>query len=199
MQAITWIDRITEETNPWFIANKKENESDLLQATLFYLKDATECLKQNLVAKGALSSSCAAECLARMGQSRYAHLLYSETARIYLKNAESVIATSVRESLWSLREAYEYFVLAEEWPEARQVHDSFLHLAIASRPQFRRPRNRRSATIRKRLQPETEEEKRQPLDISSEAVQSIEKFLQLRKSQSGFVSSPSSPPCGEDG
>jgi hypothetical protein len=190
MEAVTWIDRITEETNPWFLANKKEDENDYLQATLLYLKDATYCLSKNLIVKGALSCSCAAECLAKIGQFQYARLLYSETARIYLANAESVIATSVRESLWSLREAYEYFLLSEDWPEARQVHDRLVYLAKRVDPNFG------DQGVAEAPQSETapltgkSRKEAPPLDSSTGVAESIQQFLLLRKPQSGPVSSP---------
>jgi hypothetical protein len=190
MEAVTWIDRITEETNTWFVANKKEDENDYLQATLLYLKDATDCLKQDQVVKGALSSSCAADCLAKLGQFRYARLLYSETARIYLANAESVIAISVRESLWSLREAYEYFLLAEDWLEARNVHDRLVYLAKRVDPNFG------GHAIAEESQPAAlppvgkSVRESQPLDNSSGVPESIERFLLLRRSRSGPAGSP---------
>jgi hypothetical protein len=182
MEAVTWIDRITEGTNPWFIANKKEDENDYLQAALLYLKDATDCLTQDFVVKAALSSSCAAECLSKMGQSHYAALLYSETARIYLANADSVIGKSVRESLWSLQEAYEYFLLAEDWSEARQTHDRLVSLARRVDPNFGGqgiaetpgPGSKRAEDVRATVL---------PLAISSGVVESIEQFLQVRKSR----------------
>jgi hypothetical protein len=129
MEALTWIDRITDESNPWFVANKMEDERDFASAITFYLKDATDCLKRDLKAKAALSSSCAADCLAEMGQIHYAHRLYAESARTYLSNAESKIGTSVREALWSLREAFEHYQLAEDLGAAGQVRQRLIRLA----------------------------------------------------------------------
>jgi len=190
MEPVTWIDRITVGTNPWFMANRKQDEDDPLQAVLLYLKDATECLGQGLVVKGALSASCAAECLATMGQLQYARRLYSESARIYLVNSESALATSVRESLWSLQEAYEYFLLAEEWQEARQVHDRLTYLAMRVDPNFGERGISEAPQSEKAPLSGSGGNGALPLDSSSAVAESIEKFLLLRKSQSGLSPVP---------
>jgi hypothetical protein len=199
MEAVTWIDRITEETNPWFMANNREDEGDYLAAVLLYLDDATDCLGQRLLVKGALSSSCAADCLEKMGQFRTARVLYSETARIYLANSESAIATSVRESLWSLREAYEYLLLAEEWSEARLVHDRLARLARRVDPSFgplgvteepQPARVRVTADGRKEAP---------PLELSTGVAESIERFLLVRRSPPAGGTTPGRHPAAKRG
>ncbi|MGA2665793.1 MAG: hypothetical protein ABSF83_12715 [Nitrososphaerales archaeon] len=190
MEPVTWIDRITVGTNPWFMANRKQDEDDPLQAVLLYLKDATECLGQGLVVKGALSASCAAECLATMGQLQYARRLYSESARIYLVNSESALATSVRESLWSLQEAYEYFLLAEDWQEARQAHDRLVHLSKRVDPNFGDRGTVESPRSEAAPLPGAARKQALPLDSSTGVAESIEQFLLLRKSSAGPIGKP---------
>jgi hypothetical protein len=187
MEAVTWIDRITDETNPWLVANKKEDENDYARAIVLYLEDATECLRQNQVVKAALSSSCAAECLAKTGKHRDANLLYSETARIYLANADSVITTSVRESLWSLREAYEYFLLAKDLTGARQVHYRLMYLAKRVDPNsgdlgiaLELPRGPAQTTG-------NGGKEELPLESSDGVAASIGQFMTMRRSQAGPV------------
>ena len=182
MQNTTWIDRIAEDSNLWFRATKSEDEEDYLSAIRFYLQDASDCLRQHTLLRAALSSSCAADCLARIGDFTLAHALYSETASIYQENSESIISHSIRESLWSLRETYEYLLLADEKEKAQEIYKRFCLLA-------------------KRVDPFYQDEKIQlpqangilgnlkigrdfHLESSSEVAQAAEKFLQIRKSQS---------------
>ena len=58
------MDRITNESNLWLNAIKMEDEGSYLKAFVFYLKDSSECIKQNSFVRAALSCSCAADCLA---------------------------------------------------------------------------------------------------------------------------------------
>jgi hypothetical protein len=193
MEAITWIERITDETNPWLTANMKEDEHDYLQAVTLYLKDAGECLSQNALVKAALSCSCAADCLAKIGQSYYAQVLYSETAHLYLENADSIIGKSVRESVWSLREAHEYFLLAEDKLGARQAYDRFIHLAsrvdpnVGNQEMNKLPHPKQS--IRGGNGGNTNREEF-PLDNSTDLAESLERFLLLRRSQHGPENEP---------
>jgi hypothetical protein len=186
MEAITWIDRITDETNPWLTATKKEEEDDLPQAAQLYLKDAGECLKQDSLVKAALSCSCAADCLSRVGQLDKAQLLYSEAAHLYLENADFVIGKSVRESLWSLREAHEYFLLAGDKLASRQVSDRLVHLASRVDPnvgneEITRVPQSRTPVIGGKSIKETF-----PLSNSTDMVASLEQFLRLRRSRDGL-------------
>jgi len=183
MQNTTWIDRIADDSNLWFRATKSEDEEDYLSAIRFYLQDASDCLGQHILLRAALSSSCAADCLARMGDLSLSHALYSETASIYQENSEITMSHSIRESLWSLRETYEYLLLAGENQKAQEIYKRFSLLA-------------------KRVDPFYQDEKIQlplangilgnlkigrdltHLKSSTEVVQATEKFLQIRKSRS---------------
>jgi hypothetical protein len=188
MQNTTWIDRIAEDSNLWFRATKSEDEEDYLSAIRFYLQDASDCLRQHTLLRAALSSSCAADCLARIGDFTLAHALYSETASIYQENSESIMSHSIRESLWSLRETYEYLLLADEKEKAQEIYKRFCLLA-------------------KRVDPFYQDEKIQlpqangilgnlkigrdfHLESSSEVAQAAEKFLQIRKSRSYVTTRP---------
>lgn len=111
-----------------------EDGQDLHKATIFYIKDATECLKYNLYMRAALSCLCAADCLSKSGYLEDARRLYLEAAIIYEKNADLVIGKSIRESLWSLQEAYENFLLASDYYRAQQVFDKYLSLARKLNP-----------------------------------------------------------------
>src|SRR5688572_28743148 len=102
MQVKTWLQRLTDESNLWFNAVKAEDEGDLSGAASYYVKDAAECTRQRSLVRAALSCSCAANCLAKMGAGPHARMLYSEPAGIYVENSEIAMSESIRESLWSL-------------------------------------------------------------------------------------------------
>jgi hypothetical protein len=191
MEATTWIDRITDETNPWLTASKKEEESDFPQAVTLYLKDAEECLKQEKLVKAALSCSCAADCLAKIGQFRDAQLLYSETAHLYLENANFVIGKSVRESLWSLRESHEYFLLAEDKLAAQHVYDRLIHLASRVDPNNGSEAIAQLPTPRASILGRRSIEESIPYGMFTGMTESLEQFLRMRRSHHGLEVKPS--------
>lgn len=128
------MDRITNESNLWLNAIKCEDEGDHLEAFLFYLKDSSECVKQNSLVRAALSCSCAANCLATTGNLAAARQLYKQTATMYENNANSVIGNSVREALWSYGEAYEYYHLACENNKAEHIYEKHVSLSRKINP-----------------------------------------------------------------
>ena len=134
MQVKTWLQRLTDESNLWFNAVKAEDEGDLSGAASYYVKDAAECIKQRSLVRAALSCSCAANCLAKMGAGPHARMLYSEAAGIYVENSEIAMSESIRESLWSLQEAFENFTLAGDNDRADAVRSRYVALATRTNP-----------------------------------------------------------------
>mgnify|MGYP006207602731 CR=1 FL=1 len=67
MQVKTWLQRLTDESNLWFNAVRAEDDGNLEDAISYYIKDALECARQRSLVRSALSCSCAANCLAKMG------------------------------------------------------------------------------------------------------------------------------------
>ena len=129
MQTTTWIDRISDESNLWLRANKHEGHSEFATAVKLYLRDASDCLARRAPVKGALSCSCAADCLSRVGLHDLARRLYREAGLAYLDGAESA-RESVREMLWCLREAWVHFQLADD----REIAEGVLRrLSVLSR------------------------------------------------------------------
>ena len=137
MQVKTWLQRLTDESNSWFSAVKAEDDGDFLAAASNYIEDSTRCLEQNLV-RSALSCTCAANCLMQLGAQTHARKLYSLAARIYLDNSGVAMSESIRETLWSMQEALENFVLAGDHKEAENVRTRYLALAARTNP-FGRP------------------------------------------------------------
>ncbi len=111
-----------------------EDEGNYLEAFLNYLKDSSECIKQNSLVRAALSCSCAANCLAMTGNLPAARQLYMQTATIYENNANLVIGESVREALWSYQEAYECFSLACDNVKAQHIYEKYVSLSKKVNP-----------------------------------------------------------------
>jgi hypothetical protein len=128
------MDRITNESNLWLNAIKAEDDGNYIEAFLFYLKDSTECLKQNSLVRAALSCSCAANCLATTGNLTAIRQLYMQTATIYENNANLVIGQSVREALWSYQQAYEYFSLACDDNKTQHIYERYVSLSKKVNP-----------------------------------------------------------------
>jgi hypothetical protein len=134
MQARTWLQKLTDESSLWFNAVKAEDDGDYVTAASFYLKDTVYSGKAGSLVRQALSISCAANCIARIGAGTFAKQLYAESAKLYLKNSEKVIAESIREALWSLEEAYENLLLAGDVTAAKALRIQYLALAARKSP-----------------------------------------------------------------
>ena len=137
MEVKTWLQRLTDESNLWFSAVKAEDEGNFLEAASNYVDDAARCLQQNLV-RSALSTSCAANCLMKIGAISRARTLHLTAAKIYMDNSDMALSGSIREALWSMQEALENFALAGNYKEAVHVRDKYLALSARINP-FARP------------------------------------------------------------
>ncbi len=137
---ITWIDRIIDESNTWFNATKMEDMANYADAIGLYLQDAGDSLARGLLVRAGLSCSCAGDCLVKLEAIAPAKCLYSKSAAIYLENAHSPLAGSIREWLWSLQKAWENFVLADEKTKAEAARDEYLVLAKRVDPFLREPK-----------------------------------------------------------
>lgn len=136
MKIKNWTDKITDESDLWLNAIKMEDGGNFSEASIFYLNDAVESLRRNLLVRAALSCLGAAECLVRMNHHADARKIYLEAAAIYEENSDRIIGESVRESLWSLQEAYENFLLASDYAKAQQIFDKYTFLARKLNPFF---------------------------------------------------------------
>jgi hypothetical protein len=129
-----WLERLTDDANVWLTAVRMEEQADYAKAAALYLDDATKCLEEGTIVRAALSVTCAADCFARLGLTSRSRRLYHVAAMSYWDNADARIGSSVRESLWSLQEAYESFVLAGEEENAEQVRAAFESMARRANP-----------------------------------------------------------------
>lgn len=172
------MDRITNESNLWLNAVKMEDEGNYLKAFVFYLKDSSECIKQNSFVRAALSCSCAADCLAMNGNLAGARQLYLQTAYLYENNVIHVIGNSVREALWSYQEAYEYFNLACENNKAQNIYEKYVSLSRKINPFFGEKEAMESLRIRKTDTESHSGIHTSNMQVSADVDNAIQNFLQ---------------------
>jgi hypothetical protein len=178
-----WLERLTDDANLWLTAVRMEEQGELAKAALLYLEDATACL-QGAVARAALGGTCAADCFAKLGLRAKARRLYHVAGMLYWDNADARMGSSVRESLWSLQEAYECFLLAGEEENAKHVHLLFTSLArranpfIGARDAFRLPTNADLAAELSELGG-AEEAREEPAELAK----AFDAFLKARELQ----------------
>ena len=149
MQVKTWLDRLTESKNVWFSAVRAEDEGHFDNAASYYLNDALECIKQRSLVRAALSCSCAANCLSMMGSISQARTLYSEAANIYVENSDIAMSESIREAMWSLQEAFENYVFANNLEAANAIRNRYLKLATRTSAFFKAGEVEKELELRK--------------------------------------------------
>jgi hypothetical protein len=193
MQSTTWVDRITDESNPWLNAIKSEDERDFARAVALYLRDASENLEKNMLGKAALSSACAADCLERLSLFSHARLLYRETASIYAENADRVAGISVRELLWSLQESSQCYMMSGENAKSEETFRRYM--TIAKRVNlFTEDREARSLeTGNDAARNSNGEREPVPPAAASQVLLDVERFLNLRKTGHGRTGTPGKP------
>ena len=180
MQVKTWLQRLTDESNLWFNAVKSEDEGNFEIAVSYYVKDALECIKQRSLVRAALSCSCAANCLARMGAYSPARTLYSAAAGIYVENSEVAMSVSIREALWSLQEAFENYALAGDGA-AETVRERYAMLAARTSPFSRAGQAAKELDSRK-AEAVKPDPKKKEASIPEGLAGEIENFVKARKS-----------------
>jgi len=146
------MDSLTDERNTWFNAVRLEDSHDYSSATLAYLEDASRCLGSSLFIRAAMSTASAASCLVTTGDNEDAIQLYSAAASLYEHNADVNIARSMRESLWSLLHAFEYFTLISDHVSAERASKKYADLArrvdrFETRSAFETLKNRRDTVL----------------------------------------------------
>jgi hypothetical protein len=189
VQVTTWKDKVADPSNLWLRATRSEEDGRFGEATVFYLRDAAACLSNNLGVRAALSCSCAASCLERTGNINAARNLYFETAKMYEEQAAAAFGTSIREALWLLQEAHDYFIVGGDAQRAIQIYDQCASLARKSSPFVT------GETLDKVLRIKRGAAARPvslglPVPQTSDINGAIEGFLRLRETQ---ISKPATP------
>jgi hypothetical protein len=160
-----------------------EDEKDLVEAFRQYKDDALKCLEAGSIVRAALSCCCAGDCLSLMGQTALARTLYREAAVLYRRHAGNVLHESVREAVWSYREAYELFLLASETASAETALREYAALQRKADPfvgeetQTSPPRGGNPGAVLRRQQPTKEQlsEIEREIDALLRAGESAEK------------------------
>lgn len=135
-QLQNWSDRITDRGNLWLAATNLEDDGNFAEAAKLYLRDATWCSIKTQLARAALSSTCAARCLGKIGHPQIAQALYLQAGTLYENNAYSILDKSIRESLWSFQRAYESLLLAKYSERAQEMLYKYTSLASKISPFF---------------------------------------------------------------
>lgn len=184
MKIKNWTDKITDEFDPWFNALKMEDGADFVEASVLYLEDATRSLQKKLFLRAALSCLGAAECLVRVGHTTDARKLFLETAMIYEENGEQILGTSIRESLWSLQQAYENFILASDYYRAQQVFDKYIFVAKKLNPFYGEKETMELLNAKKKEMEDIQQSWIASSNIKDEnkLYEAIEKLTNLRQS-----------------
>src|SRR3989442_14718665 len=117
MRVVTWLDKLTDESNTWFAALRAEAEGDFVSAIVLYLRDATESLRQGSLVRAGLSCSCAADCLVKTGDPVRSRHLYHEAGNDYKEDFAKARNGSFKDALWAFEERYGCYLLPDylEW------------------------------------------------------------------------------------
>jgi len=84
----TWVEKVTDDTNPWLSARNLLREGQYEDAAQCYLKDASEQKEKNIL-RTALSISAAARCLAQIDKAQESSQLFLEASKLYKSAIES--------------------------------------------------------------------------------------------------------------
>ena len=163
IKAWAWVEELANESNLWLSAVKAEGGEEFNSAITFYLKDAKRCLEEGWMTRAALSCSCTANCLMKVGLTDEAHRVYAEAGAIYVEHANNIISNSIREALWSLHQAYISYNSAQEQYNAQTVYDQYVSIASKVSPFY-------NTKERVDLVDFT---KRSPLNISNTSIQQL--------------------------
>ena len=180
----TWSDRLTGKNNLWLEAINTEDDGNFSQATMLYLRDATQCWDNGLKARAALSCSCAASCFMRTNNLKLGGILYAEAALMYEDFAQTVLDRSIRESFWALQRAYENYVLAGNEEKAQEIFMKYASLSMRISPFFGKEEAMKVLGFKEavgksvNMHPHASQ-----MRVSMELFESVEKFLKTRRSK----------------
>ncbi len=194
----TWSDRLVSRHNLWLEAVKSEDDGDFAQAVIMFLKDATTCWQNGLLARAALSCSCAAGCLQRTNHNEMAKILYSEAAKIYEEQSKSIIDLSIREALWALQRAYENYVIAEEEQKAQEAYFKYASLSARISPFFGKEEAMQLLGF-KEVHAKSLPAHNTQMAITGDLIECVEDFLESRRSETKLKALDSAMVAGKLG
>ena len=179
----TWASRIVSRQNLWLEATRKEDDGEFYAAILLYMRDALACVESNRMIRAALSCSCAAHALEKIGHVDMSRIVYSESAEIYTESAMESLDTSIRESIWCLQHAYENYVLANNQEAADDAFYLFTSLATKLSPSFGKDESLELLKYRALVYKKPSQSiVVQPHESFDDMLRSIRSFLESRRS-----------------
>ena len=130
----SWSDKLVDPSNFWLKAVNKEEEHEYEIAADSYLKDAIVSSDRGSFNRAALSCSCAATCISKLGDRKTAQKLFFEAGNLFETKANSVSSESIRESVWALRQSYENFIMSGDVQKAEEIYQMITTYASRINP-----------------------------------------------------------------
>jgi hypothetical protein len=134
IKTVSWSDKLVNPSNYWLKAVNKEEEKEYDIAAESYLKDAMTSFGRGSLNRAALSCSCAALCMSKLGDRRTAQSLFFEAGTLFETKANTVSEESIRDSVWALRQSYENFVMSGNLKKAEEIHETIIFYAKRINP-----------------------------------------------------------------
>lgn len=194
----TWSDRLASRHNLWLEATKEEDDGNFTQAITLYLRDAINNWQSGLLARAALSCSCAATCFLRTNHGELAKILYSEAGIIYEEQSKSAIDLSIRESLWALQRSYENYILAGEESKAQEIYFKYASLAARISPFFGKEEAMQLLGF-KEVHSRAITSYNNTMQVTGDLIGSVEDFLESRRAESKLRALDSAMVAGKIG
>lgn len=183
IKTISWSDKIVDPSNYWLKAVNKEEEHEYEIAADSYLKDAIASFDKGSFNRAALSCSCAATCVSKLGDRKTAQKLFFEAGNLFETKANTVSSESIRDSVWALRQSYENFIMSGDVQKAEEIYQTIITYASRINPlsgsQELRLMNGESQMMLENMKYDSEELK---ADIGSKTglFATIQEFMSMR-------------------
>ena len=121
IKTISWSDKLVDPSNYWLKAVNKEEEREYEIAADSYLKDAIVNFDKRSFNRAALSCSCGATCVSKLGDRKQAQKLFFEAGNLFETKANTVSSESIRDSVWALHQSYENFIMSGDVQKAEEI------------------------------------------------------------------------------
>lgn len=135
-KTISWSDKLVDPSNYWLKAVNKEEEKEYEIAADSYLNDAIRSFDKGSFNRAALSCTCAANCISKLGDRKTAQKLFFEAGILFETKANTVSSESIRESVWALRQSYQNFIMSGDVKKAEEICQMINMYADKTNPLF---------------------------------------------------------------
>ena len=130
----------------------------------------------------------------KTGNVNAARHLYVEAAKMYEAQADASFGTSIREALWSLQEAHDYFIVGGDSQKAAQVYDRCASLVRKLSPFVTSETLDEVLRIRRGAEPRPASFSL-PVSQSPEVTKAVDEFLRLREGNVSMVAPQAKAPA----